>query len=109
MAAERDRSLSAASTDHLASSHQNVTLMFMDIVGEALGSMIMIGAVRSYSQHQNACTQTQSDPAVIAGFTTMSKEVLPAEVGALRKILVARASSAESAACTSILRKTGVA
>ena len=37
MAAERDRSHAAASTDHLASSHQNVTLMFMDIVGEALG------------------------------------------------------------------------
>ena len=32
-----------ASVDHLAHSHQNVTIMFMDIVGEGMGKRLHVG------------------------------------------------------------------
>ncbi len=37
-AAEKEPGGTPASADHLAHSHQNVTIMFMDIVGEENGA-----------------------------------------------------------------------
>ena len=42
-AAEKEPGETPASVDHLAHSHQNVTIMFMDIVGEGMGKRLHVG------------------------------------------------------------------
>ena len=84
-AAEKEPGGTPVSVDHLAHSHQNVTIMFMDIVGEGMEAGI---GGRNWEGRQGG----ERSPEVPApslfiirpsssGFTTMSKEVLPAEVG----------------------------